>query len=231
MAISGFESIVTSGLVFCLDATDRSSYFSGSSIWNDLTANGNSGSVINSPTYSVDALGSIIFDGFNDYVTGSSVNFPIGSSNRTFSCWFKTSRVLPTNQFHVLFIYGSQTTNGCFFVGIGGDANSPGVNPANRFACSQFGNNVGSFQTVNDGQWKNGVVTVNSSLYSLYINGVFDNSKTMTTNTVNTSFMVGYDNLNLYFSGSLSNILLYDRALSATEILQNYLAQKSKFGL
>jgi hypothetical protein len=112
---------------------------------------------------------------------------------------------------------------------IGGDANSPGVNPANRLVASQNGNSVGTSQTVNDNTWKNGVITVSSSIWSLFINGVFENSKSMTTNTSNTPYMIGYDNANLYFSGSVSNILVYNRALSQAEILQNYDSQKLRF--
>ena len=67
MATIGGSNIVTNGLVLALDAANRRSYISGSFVWNDISGNRNSGSLINGPTFDSANGGSIVFDGTNDY--------------------------------------------------------------------------------------------------------------------------------------------------------------------
>lgn len=226
-----FGKIVTDGLVLALDAADRNSYVSGSTTWFDLSENRNSGSLVNGPTYNSLNGGSIVFDGVDDIVTGSQLSLPTGSADRTVSGWFRTTRNLSTLQYQSMFWYGNLSTSNGFFYLVGGDGNIGGVGAANRFGVSQYGDGVGSPQTVNDGLWKNGVVTVSSSLWTLYLNGVSVASKSMSTNTSNTAYRLGYDGTTFYYQGNISTIQVYNRALSTSEVLQNYNAQKSRFGL
>ena len=227
--------IITDGLVLHLDAANVKSYPRSGTTWTDLSGNKNNGTLTNGPTFNSENGGSIVFDGTNDFVTGSLLNLPTGSADRTVSGWFKTTRVLATNQYHTIFWYGDLSTNNGFFYTVGGDANMGGVGAANRFGASQYGDAVGSAETVNNGLWKNGVITVSSSLWRLYLNGRQVASKTMTTNTSNTTYRLGYDGIggstSFYYQGSLVNIQVYNRALSLQEILQNYNAQKSRFDL
>jgi hypothetical protein len=60
-----FGKIVTDGLVLALDAADRNSYVGGSTVWNDVSGNNYTGSLVNGPTFSNN---SIVFDGVDDYV-------------------------------------------------------------------------------------------------------------------------------------------------------------------
>jgi hypothetical protein len=71
-----FGRIITSGLVLALDAADRNSYVSGSTIWNDMSGNGNTGTLTNGPTFSNNA---IVFDGVDDYVTCGTSTLSDGS--------------------------------------------------------------------------------------------------------------------------------------------------------
>ena len=59
--------IVTDGLVLCLDAGNSKSYPGSGTAWNDLSRNGNNGT-LNGPTFNSADRGSIVFDGTNDYV-------------------------------------------------------------------------------------------------------------------------------------------------------------------
>lgn len=225
----GTPPIVTNGLVLNLDAANTKSYVSGSTTWRDLSGNSNSGSLVGGPGYSSQNGGAITFDGVNDYVTGSLLNLPTGSADRTISGWFRTTRVLNTFQYQSVFWYGNLSNNNGFFYIIGGDNNIGGVGAANRFGASQFGDGIGSPQTVNDGLWKNGVITVSSSLWTLYLNGISVASKTMVTNTSNTTYRLGYDGTTFYYQGNISNIFVYNRALTQQEVTQNYNALKSRF--
>ena len=50
-----------------------------------------------------------------------------------------------------------------------------------------------------------------------------------TNNTGN--LIIGDAEVNEFFSGSISTVQIYNRALSASEVLQNYNAQKSRYNL
>ena len=69
MALAHSPRIVTDGLALCLDAGNTKSYSGSGTTWNDLSGNGNTGTLTNGPTYSSDNGGSIFFDGTNDYVS------------------------------------------------------------------------------------------------------------------------------------------------------------------
>jgi hypothetical protein len=78
MSVEGGPDIVTDGLVLCLDAANRKSFVSGSSTWFDLSIGGNnSASLFNTPTFSSESFGTLIFDGTNEYglIPSFSYNF------------------------------------------------------------------------------------------------------------------------------------------------------------
>jgi hypothetical protein len=75
MAFIHSPKIVTSGLVLCLDAANKLSYPGTGTSWYDLSGNANTGTLTNGPTFSVANMGSIVFDGVDDYV-----NIPNNSS-------------------------------------------------------------------------------------------------------------------------------------------------------
>ena len=96
--------------------------------------------------------------------------------------------------------------------------------------------------TIGTNVWNHIAVTYNSTTKtaSFYINGSL-NSSVSNSNIVEQSSgtqtlsiaaaRVGQPNQLGYLNGSIANVLAYNRVLSATEILQNYNAQKSRFGL
>jgi hypothetical protein len=76
--------------------------------------------------------------------------------------------------------------------------------------------------------------TYNGSSVNLYVNGVPDSSfaRSGTINTSNSTIYIGYSGYaSEYFNGRIAICQLYNKALTATEILQNYNAQKGRFGL
>ena len=81
------NNVVTDGLIFYLDAANTKSYVSGSTTWSDLSQNQKDTALINGSTFDSGNLGSIVFDGVNDYVvSNSSFSLP---STVTYSCWIK----------------------------------------------------------------------------------------------------------------------------------------------
>ena len=81
MALVRGPRIVRNGLVLQLDAAQRTSYSGSGTAWNDLSGNGNNGTLTNSPTFSSANGGSIVFDGVNDYAQTSTVVLPTSNTS------------------------------------------------------------------------------------------------------------------------------------------------------
>ena len=212
--------IVTSGLALHLDAGNTASYPGTGTTWTDLSGNGNTGTLTNGPTYSSANGGSIVFDGGNDYAPIGTSSFPFGASAGTISLWAKTDTI--TGGFRSLVAYGTvgvpkarfmaieNTTY--FFGGYGSDITATGV-PLNT--------------------WFNmsGVYTGTNAL--LYVNGALVAGPTAKTwNTISSVATIGRQLENTaYWDGNLSQLCVYNKALSATEVLQNYYALRGRYGL
>jgi hypothetical protein len=212
---------ITNGLVLSLDAANVKSYVNGSTTWRDLSGNRNNGTLTNGPTFNSANLGSIVFDGTNDFVTGSdSSNFAFGTGNFTVGSWF--------------FSLSS--------VGIIADlrSNPSGQGPgfSDYFLNNKFylyWNNANRYQStgsIDTSKWCNVVTTRQSSTVSVYINGILDGTATDNTNLTEGGFRLAR-NINTvgtgYLNGSIASVQIYNRALSSTEIFQNYEGQKSRY--
>jgi len=213
------------GLVLYLDAANRKSYPGSGTTWSDLSGNSNNGTLTNGPTFNSNNLGSIVFDGVDDYVgcgNNSSINL---TSYITLSTWTKKS-------------YGSSAS-----VAIDKGRDNYGAWSllfdvvANKveFHCRISGTNssVTSNTSYGNNIWTNITTVFTGTNLLIYINGILDNttniSGTIGTNVID--FSIGKANDGFNWSGQVANVFIYNRSLSATEILQNYNATKSRFGL
>jgi hypothetical protein len=90
MSVFGGPNVTDSGLVLNLDAGNIKSYPGTGTIWFDKSGNANNGTLINGPTFNTGSLGSIVFDGVDDYV---STNYSGGIfTTLTLSAWiYKTN--------------------------------------------------------------------------------------------------------------------------------------------
>ena len=196
-----FGKIVTNGLVLALDAADRNSYVSGSTTWNDLSGNNNSGSLVNGPTFNSANGRSIVFDGVDDLILTSTVtNF------KSIGMW--------------LFLTGGGSDWVYILDARTGMANS-------WITLFSLGGGIGSAWT---GMYINAnPVTVSytniplNTWFYLYVD-----SSSLNTSAI--TFMNRFSGPGGAI-GNLSNIQIYNRTLTQQEILQNYNAQKSRFGL
>lgn len=242
MSAKGGPDIVRNGLVLYLDAANDKSYPGSGTVWEDVSGNNNSGSLVNSPTFDSGSLGSFNFDGVNDYVNLGSTNRIVGDNIQilTLSIWIKFTG---TSQYYVFNL--KRTSTESTLVGVTANYNSSGINAAGYLGglVRNFDDTTHSWLTdsnggigYNDNKWHNLVLTIgNSSINSLYIDGNFktSNSVGMQSATSNTGpLTVGSFGSSLYFSGNISNVMLYkNKALTASEVLQNYNATKGRFGL
>ena len=223
--------IVTNGLVLNLDASRLSSYPNAGTTWTDISGNGNNGTMVNGPTFGTASGGQITFDGVNDYVelgTNTSLNL----INISISVWVKpttTTDYIPvigryhnTTTYNGWELYYFKSTNKFYFGG--------------RESSSSY-LQVMSNNTYSINNWYNITGVKLGNVWSLYVNGVLDNSLTLGSGTIafgTNSIQIGgliTSSASYYGKSDISQSIIYNRALSATEITQNFNATKSRFGL
>jgi len=233
MSLHHSPRIVTNGLVLCLDAGNGKSYSGSGNVWRDL-AGSNNGALTNSPTFSNANGGSIVFDGVNDYI--SITNNPT---------------IRPTTELTIEYIIKGITPNGwCPIIGYGNGDYTNG----NYLCWVETGGALQSLCRINNGgvieyrQYSSiGISTATQKYMSFtmkigdsiksYYNGV--NTNTPTNLPAGGSFYYGGTSSPyqiggvgaVWLNGSISFLKLYNRALTPTEILQNYNATKGRFRL
>lgn len=214
-----YESIVTSGLTMLLDAGFTPSYPRSGTTWTDMSYNSNNGSLVNGPTYSSDNGGSIVFDGSDDYVIVNSGANILSNVNYTKTAWFYVTNFATNNNLissngggqHAFWLFGTNKLN----AGHNGSWST-----------------VVSTTTLSLNTWYFGAVTFSTtSGWKLYLNGVQE------ATSVDTTTFTGIGDVSIgaywgsnFFTGRISIGQIYNRILSASEILQNFNAQKSRFG-
>jgi hypothetical protein len=236
-------NVVTNGLVLNLDAANTKSYVSGSTTWRDLSGNNNSGSLINGPTFNSANGGSIVFDGVDDYVqygTGSGV-----TTDWTVSVWFYSTSVANyKNVIDCNYNYNAITgnvgprlemyTDGSLLWVWSGDTSN---NDRYYYTISLSGSNA-----LQPNIWYNSTITRTSTNSVItYINGTQRTNTFITIGSPSATFVNVFNNIIIgkgFFlaedrklTGRVSNVQIYNRALSASEVAQNYNAQKSRFNL
>jgi hypothetical protein len=230
-----YEGIITNGLVMNLDAGFTPSYPTTETTWYDVSSTGNNGTLTNGPTYSSSNGGSIVFDGVDDYANNSNPS-SLQNQNLTVSMWIKPSTA--TNEITTIVDYNH--CSGCNWVVQSEDATSNrnyyfGYRSTSNVWEPSNGIGGGKGVQLSNFVWQNLVFTKNGTSIIGYLNGIQTYSATAGSPTI--LYLTG--NLKLgagscdsrQFNGNMSNTQIYNRVLSATEVLQNYNAQKSRFGL
>jgi hypothetical protein len=216
--------IVTNGLVLYLDAGNPLSYPGTGTSWFDITGNGNTGTLTNGPTFNSDNGGSIVFDGTNDYV---QTNYDAALTDFTACVWFKVPDSTNVGSARIL---DKSFING-FYLGKNylGTANSWGG------GIMESSPPYGRYITLTDGQWNYMSFIRSGTTNTIYGNGITNTiSGTVSSTPLNTSNMrigVEFSIISGPFKGDISQVYIYDRALSASEVLQNYNAIKSRYGM
>ena len=221
------NTIVQQGLVLNLDAGNIYSYAGAGTVWYDVSGNNYSGSLTNGPTYSSDVGGVIVFDGSNDYVVSS--NFTPNFSTKTLSGWVKLSSISQQGGGLITL----QSTDGTVFDSIVYNETGQGWGfGSNGFSRTGWS---GVLET-STSDWVNITATYENSNYRLYRNGVLIQTLTSfgaLNFNFNSNVQLGYRHLGSsgYLSATIAQGIIYNRVLSASEVLQNYNATKGRFGL
>jgi hypothetical protein len=230
MAFGRGPKIVKDDLVLMLDAANPKSYPGSGTSWNDLSGNSEDFTLYNSPTFSTDNNGILSFDGTNDYAEAN------------------TAKVIPdTGEFSVVFAFALTGTGGR-----GGVFERKTTSPYNGFSFGQGGPDNWASSIIGPGDslsvsftypttnvFRIDVVTYNGSTSAkAYSNGSLVDSDT--SSAVGDLSVDGTrQNLNIARRDASSAelpckigcIQVYNKELSADEVLQNYNALKGRFGL
>jgi hypothetical protein len=212
--------------VLCLDAGNNKSYPGSGTTWTDLSGNGNDGTLTNGPTYSSDNGGSIVFDGTNDYVP--LVNNLGDPQQFTIEFWAYPTElnIDANNNYRRLFIPSGASSNGnnCILIEQGGDISFrvPGGTSNNMTGSGYSGVN----------QWGHVVCTYDQSNKKIYFNGSLKSTVAEASVTVDFGTSPSIVDVNSQiFKGNISNFRIYSKALTASEISQNFNALRGRFGI
>lgn len=227
MALHHNPRIVTQGFHIHVDPADTNCYPGSGTAVGDLSGNGRTMTLLNGASI---VNGVFVLDGSNDYVNYGyggifdwtaipwTVSFWANPSSFT---WISAIDLINAGNGHFRFDVGNGFIQALF--------RTPGGSSS---ALTRFNTSI------NTGKWYCCAFTRSGTTYSSYLNGILGNTKTNTTLTNSTAMSViriGYsadnDAADRTFQGSIGPVTLYERTLTASEIKQNYLSQKSRFGL
>jgi hypothetical protein len=215
-------------------ATNFNPYYFGNAVWKDVSSNGNDSSLVNtdSQNYFSTNAGYIAFDGTDDHVSISSpnANTRLQNNYQTVSFFVYITSVGPNA---VAFLYAvGANANGVaigwladsvrFFISNGASNLNYPVNMTNALNTwmniTSIVDNINRTMTV----YKNGSLVGTSSQWSAF-------TPPSSTVVIGNNSMTG--NTGDRIKGRVANVLVYNRALTAAEISQNYEATKTRFGL
>jgi hypothetical protein len=226
---NNYPSIVTSGLVINLDAGFVSSYPKTGTTWKDLSGSGNTGTLINGPTFSSDGGGSISFDGVDDYVTLGTKS--IVSNDFSINIWFNSTSNTLKEHFILSLGYSS---NPSFLISQDTQSNGECILQAYYVNGGITGRTISSSTLPNTSIINLSFIRENG-VNTPYINGVPQTSRIFTENVTlgSLTYVLGWaiprNKSTAYMQGKIYSSYIYNRALTQQEVIQNYQAGLQKF--
>ena len=212
--------IVTDGLVLALDAANSRSYSGTGTTWSDLSGNGNTGTLTNGPTYNSANAGSIVFDGVNDRIDLAQID---NTTELSLEGWHKfTASSFPSFSGIVSKdvsgnrIFQLNLMTGKLQSHLGAGMTASTAVPLNTwyhfgFTSSSVGNSI------------------------LYVNAVSVavSGGQIAANSANIPIHIGGYNNGIASGGSkeISRVNMYNRALTAAEVAQNFNATRGRYGI
>lgn len=222
---------VTSGLTLKLDAGNSSSYGGSGSTWYDISGNSRNATLSNSPSFTSNGSGSYFtFNGSNQKATGTATGIS-GNAARTIGCWF--SMDAGTNDKIPFALGNSSSGNTSFSIVPQSDGWLNNYGLIGTYDETQCG-----FYPVIGLGWHYVVMTwdaANPGTIGVFVNGVKVGSLIRGSgesyNTDSGYVVANWGNNDRFFAGKVNQCVVYNRVLTDSEIEQNWLATKGRFGL
>lgn len=220
--------VTTANLFVNLDASNIASYPGTGTTWTDLQGNDN-GTLINGPTFNAANGGSIVTDGVNDYIlVGRVAGTGTSTQSMTYELWINPA----DNDGNIMSMSAGNPQTGW---------NMPPIAASGgRFRGKVWANNYIFSNNFTQGTWYQVVLTWNypSRTQSLYVNGVLNAAQggiTYASSNVDNFLFLGQQNPGAdntgMFGGRYGIFRIYNRALTANEIQQNFNANRSRYGI
>ncbi len=235
MSLSHSPRIVTKGLVLCLDAGDPKSYNGSGTIWYDRSKSGFVFTSITPPTFTTGINNQPCFDftnGSGQYFE-STTNSPFSGNN------FAISVMAVVNQntigtYHAILSQNEQDVDDSMaFISNNGKFATDIWRPAGRRLITAADTN-----TMYNVAWIVEDWSLQKTNAKIYLNGVVQPTESYGSASPNSlvsdTLRIGnwqLDRSDMDFDGQIYQILVYNRALTEKEIIQNYNATKGRFGL
>ena len=224
MGLNHGTNIVKDGLVFYVDAANQRSYPGSGTTWTDLKGTADV-TLLNGPTFSSDNLGSIVFDGDDDNSQFANV---FNATSNSVCAWVYNTALSQDGT-----VVGLWSGQYILYMDTGGAGDGYRV-----IYVTNAGNRPTSVDNVNaiQDQWQYVVSTFTTTAVSLYVDGNHVETTTGVSSNLNTTsnpIAIGADAPNGIrdWPGKISNVSIYNKALTAQEVKQNYNALKGRFGL
>lgn len=235
MSVFSGPEIANNGLVLNLDAANARSYPGTGTVWNDLSGNGNNGTLINGTSFNNGNGGSMVFNAASsNYITLGNNKYQY-QDLFTFEAFCKFT-TLPTNTGVECTARHPIAYNHDF--GYNMLVNQTGLLEWNIYNSGSSNKVAFSNTSVIGNRYFHCVGTKNGTTISLYLNGVFQSSQSLTTNAVHyiaQPFTIGgyaiCGSNRFYATGNISMVKMYNRTLPAAEIQQNFEAMRGRYGI
>lgn len=232
------EEIVSSGLVLYLDAGNISSYSGSGSTWTDLSGNSNTATLTASPTYDSSNSGSLLFNGSTQYATITNPS-TLRNQDFTVSIWFNPATQNAAIKSIIDFDHAGTPTQGWVMQSEDAITNKYWYLAYYTGAAFQPVNNFGAGKGMQwtSSVWQNFVFTKSGTSFIGYRNGTQTYTATAASATVsyvasrNMRIAGAVNAAGREFNGNISQVLMYNRAITSTEVTQNYNAIKARYGL
>jgi hypothetical protein len=217
MGLGHSPSVVQSGLAVCLDPGNTKSYSGSGSTITDISGSGNNFTLNGSPYVNYGYGTGLTYSGAQ---TLSSSFTP--SNTWSISMWFNNTSTYNIHNRGLFSTYSTSSFNGCYVGTTTVAANSMRVwYNSNGYSLINYSFNVNS--------WYHLTITCDGTTLIVYVNGVAVNSITTATTHANT-LAIGQTRFdNNYWIGNIGQTLVYSRALTSAEVLQNYSATRGRF--
>ena len=236
MGISAGPSGVSDGLVFQLDAANLRSY-TGTGLTANGLVSGIGATLVNGTGFSSANNGSFFFDGTNDYISLSNPNLlAFGTNPFSIDFWLYSTYVHSGGALYRTILSSYDNYNGIyqtyFYLGLFNNGST--FNNLVSFLNSASGNLMGSLgANINVNEWTNVTFTRSENNLICYKNGVLASTQASANDfsgTRNTRIGGGVDQVST-FQGSISLMKIYNRALSAIEVMQNFNAMRERYNI
>jgi hypothetical protein len=223
-----FPKTSTEGLVLHLDAGNRTSYSGSGSNWKDLSGKGNNVTLTNGPTYNNSNNGNIVFDGSNDYADFFAPNL---GTTTTVEMWCRIGSLYSGKMFFGWDLHSVWCGSGH----LGYNTASSDVYGISSTTVTNLGlvNNWKHyvFEMRSDVSYVNNKIYVNTNSQSLSQQAGSEDSINRNFNSGNGRIAVWRANTSYAMPMNCAVFKVYNRALTTTEMQQNFQALRRRFGV